>query len=253
MHRRCLPSVPAACAYRSRVSPLYRLCIPSTVAQYGHIVPFPISTIRNNNTFRIICARSGCQPSRARGSVGRAVHTSLGRQERKSNAATARRYRSTRRVAAAALIVFQTSHLYYQRSSDEAADLAASMLVFKNCIALHATVHDVAHHGGEVKCCTQRIKSFLATTLCARPCLIKPMKCCLSRDGHVKNSSIQGDLATVGSLITSDGWENINRAPLIGFMRPVLVAAAVMITSDLVTRGTWIILAYNNNISHVHV
>eukprot|EP00955_Chlamydomonas_euryale_P109974 365970-Chlamydomonas_euryale.AAC.10 len=67
---------------------------------------------------------------------------------------------------------------------------------------------------------------------------------------QVKNSSIQGDLATFGSLITSDGWENINRAPLLGFMPSVLVAAAVMITSDLVTRRTWIILVYNNYTSH---
>eukprot|EP00955_Chlamydomonas_euryale_P092477 364708-Chlamydomonas_euryale.AAC.20 len=72
--------------------------------------------------------------------LSRAVHTIWGRQERQSNAATARRHRSTRRVATAALNVFQTSHdLCYQRSSDEAADLAASMLVFENGIAFNVT------------------------------------------------------------------------------------------------------------------
>jgi len=61
---------------------------------------------------------------------------------------------------------------------------------------------------------------------------------------------MQGDLATFGRLITSDGWGNINRAPLIGFMLSVLVAAAVTMTGNLVSRGTWINLAYNNNVSH---
>eukprot|EP00955_Chlamydomonas_euryale_P058987 357265-Chlamydomonas_euryale.AAC.3 len=67
---------------------------------------------------------------------------------------------------------------------------------------------------------------------------------------QVNNSSMQGVLATFGSWIASDGWENMNRAPLIGFMLSVLVAAAVMMTCDLVTRGTWIILAHMKNISH---
>eukprot|EP00955_Chlamydomonas_euryale_P092476 364708-Chlamydomonas_euryale.AAC.19 len=37
---------------------------------------------------------------------------------------------------------------------------------------------------------------------------------CACMHNGVRNSSMEGDLATLGSLITSDGWENINRAPL---------------------------------------
>eukprot|EP00955_Chlamydomonas_euryale_P051693 354921-Chlamydomonas_euryale.AAC.12 len=64
---------------------------------------------------------------------------------------------------------------------------------------------------------------------------------------QVKNSSIQGDLDTIGSLITSDCWENINRAPLIGFMQSVLVVGAVMMTRS---PPSGLSLRYKNYILH---
>jgi len=50
----------------------------------------------------------------------------------------------------AALMVFQTCHdLYYRRSSDEAADLAAFMLMFENGIAFNVTQSMTWHTMGE--------------------------------------------------------------------------------------------------------
>eukprot|EP00955_Chlamydomonas_euryale_P089808 364495-Chlamydomonas_euryale.AAC.9 len=57
---------------------------------------------------------------------------------------------------------------------------------------------------------------------------------------QVSNSSIQRNLETFSSSITSHGWKNINRAPLIGFTLSMLVAAATTRANDLVARGTWI-------------
>eukprot|EP00955_Chlamydomonas_euryale_P111494 366070-Chlamydomonas_euryale.AAC.5 len=63
---------------------------------------------------------------------------------------------------------------------------------------------------------------------------------------QVKNSFVQGDLGTLVSSITAGGCENINHAP---DWLSVLVVAAVTMTSDLLIRGTRIIIAY---ISRMH-